>query len=86
MSDVVSIEEAIRRIGEKPNIHTFLSAPFGLVGADHDRDTLIAKLRKGRIENSGEMATSMGHTLVIVDYVPSPMFIEAAPAEVLDTP
>ncbi len=84
MSDrkVVPIEEAIARIGDREYVHTFLSNSFALLGADHERDSLIEKMRQLGVEESGASASAMGHTLVIVDYDPSPLFIEAAPSVV----
>lgn len=81
---VVPIAEAIRRIGRRKHIHTFMNAPFGLIGADHERDGLIAAMRKHGVEDSGATASAMGHTLVIVAYPVSngrttSLFIEAAP-------
>jgi hypothetical protein len=82
-ADLVSVEEAIRRIGEGERIHTFMQVRGAntLVGSDHGRKNLIALMRTHRIENSGEAASRMGHTLVLVDYDPSPLFIEAAPPD-----
>jgi hypothetical protein len=78
---VVPIEEAIERIGDGETVHTFLNSSFMLVGADHDRESLIAKMRELGVEEAGEAASAMGHTLVIVNYVPSPLFIEARRGE-----
>lgn len=80
---VVPLDEAITRIGEAENIHTFMDAPFGLIGADHERGGLIAAMRKHGVEKSGPGASQMGHTLVIVKYPVSrdrttPLFIEAS--------
>lgn len=80
---VVPIDEAIRRIGDAETVHTFMNAPFGLIGADHERKQLIAAMRKHGVEESGDGASAMGHTLVIVEYPvagsrTTPLFIEAA--------
>lgn len=77
----VPIEEAIRRIGRKRQVHTFMSSPIALIGADHDRDSLIAKMRELGVEDSGAQASAMGHTLVIRNYHPAPLFIEAKPSK-----
>lgn len=81
---VVSLNEAIRRIGDQPEIHTFMNAGNMLIGADHDREGLIAAMTKHGVEEAGEMAAGMGHTLVIVNYPTmnrrtTSLFIEAAP-------
>jgi hypothetical protein len=77
---VVPIDEAIRRIGRKKYVHTFVSSGFALLGADHERDGLIAKMRERGVEESGAQASAMGHTLVIVNYIDgAPLFIEAKP-------
>lgn len=83
---VVPIEEAIRRIGNEKYIHTFMNSAFAIIGADHDRTDLIAMMRKHGVEDAGEGASGMGHTLVIVNYPldgtrVTPLFIEAAKAE-----
>lgn len=79
---MVPLDEAIRRIGDGEMIHTFMDAPFGLIGADHERERLIEQMRKYGVENAGEAASAMGHTLVIVRYPldgsrTTPLFIEA---------
>lgn len=78
----VAIEEAIRRIGTEAHIHTFMQGGPCLIGADHDRDELIAAMTHHGVEESGDAASAMGHTLVIVAYPVSggrttPLFIEA---------
>lgn len=83
---VVPIDEAIRRIGRKKQIHTFMQGGPCIIGADHNREELIAAMRQHGVEDSGGMAASMGHTLVIVNYPTwdddrtTPLFIEAKPA------
>jgi hypothetical protein len=81
-ADIVSIEEAIARIGTGKYIHTLMQVRGAnmLVGCDHHRNKLIALMRKHRIENSGDAAAAVGHTLVLADYRPVPLFIEAAPS------
>jgi hypothetical protein len=82
---VVPIDEAIARIGDGEMVHTFMQSSFMMLGADHERDTLIAAMRKHGVEDSGASASAMGHTLVIVRYPlgdgrTTPLFIEASPA------
>lgn len=77
---VVPIEEAIQRIGDGEYVHTFMSSPIALLGADHERAGLIDKMREKGVEDAGAQASAMGHTLVIVDYADgAPLFIEAKP-------
>jgi hypothetical protein len=83
---VVPIKEAIRRIGRRKMVHTFMQGVFALLGADHERDGLIEAMRTHGVEDSGDQASSMGHTLVIVKYPTwdgrtTPLFIEAKPAD-----
>jgi hypothetical protein len=81
---IVPIEEAIQRIGKKHSVHTFMQGGFALLGADHDRAGLIDAMRLHGVEEAGEVACAMGHTLVIVKYPTlgddvTPLFIEAKP-------
>lgn len=83
---VVSIEDAIERIGPHAQIHTFMQAGPMLVGADHQRRRLITAMRRYGVEESGPQACEMGHTLVIVAYPTpdggtTPLWIEAKPAK-----
>lgn len=83
----VPIEEAIRRIGLKSMVHTFMEVGLGLIGADHRRESLIAAMKRHGVEDAGSEAAKMGHTLVIVKYPlddtrTMPLFIEALPPEV----
>ena len=88
---VVPIEEAIRRIGRKKHIHTFMQGGPAIIGADHDRQSLIVAMRKYGVEESGGQASAMGHRLVIVNYPVShgrttPLFIEATERSAPATP
>lgn len=78
----VPIEDAIHRLGNRTTIHTFMQTGPMVIGADHDREELIAKMRRYGVEESGDGASQMGHTLVIVAYPvdgqrTTPLFIEA---------
>ncbi len=76
---VVPIGEAIARLGDSPEIHTFVQSANGelLIGACHSRESLITLMRKYTIEEAGDTATTMGHSLVLINYKPSPLFIKA---------
>lgn len=65
---IVPLNEAIARIGEEPEIHTFMQTGPMLIGADHPREELIAAMRAHGVEESGPAATAMKHSLVIVAY------------------
>lgn len=78
----VPIDEAIARLGDGDEIHTFMNPNGGMLfGADHSRAHLIEAMRRDGVEEAGEAACAMRHTLVIVRYQPTgaPLFIEAAP-------
>lgn len=82
---VVPLAEAIARIGDRPQVHTFMDGGFCLIGADHDRDDLITAMQAHGVEESGPGASAMGHTLVIAQYPlgdgrTTPLFIEATRA------
>ncbi len=59
-------------------VHTFRSAPGMMLGADWDRQTVIAAMAECGVELSGPMATAMGHGLVLFD--PKPLFIATTAA------
>lgn len=83
----VPIDEAIRRlrVDKADEVHTYMQARGApiLVGASHPRDGLIERMRVYGVEESGEVASAMGHTLAIVELPQEdgrtvPLFIEAA--------
>jgi hypothetical protein len=75
-SDHVPIERAIELIGDGPRIHTFRNTGNILIGADWDREDLIAAMRKaGAILITGPMAQRALHGLAISEGG-SPLFIE----------
>jgi len=82
---VVPIDEAIARLRpETGDVHTFVNPAMNmLLGADHNRDTLIAKMRDGVVEEAGGEACNMGHCLVLLDYLGpgKHLFIESAPRQ-----
>lgn len=48
------------------NIHCFLSATFGLIGADHSRTSFMEELEKAEsIEVGGDNCRGMNHALVL---------------------
>lgn len=75
----VPIEEAIERIGRGKHVHTFMQGGGALIGADHSRSDLIAAMKKYGVEEAGDQARAMKHTLVIREYGGhGPLFIEAS--------
>ncbi len=48
-------------------VHTFLNASFGLVGADHSKESIYKDIDNAeRLEITGEQAQAMGHGLAIL--------------------
>ena len=77
---VVSMSEALRRIGPAERIHTFRDAGLALVGADWDRADLIEAMMTYGVEDSGPGASRMRHTLCLRDGT-GWLFIEAEPSD-----
>lgn len=65
----ISFDEAVKRLPEGQHIHTFRESLGGvLLGADHNREPLIASMRKAKvIDVTGPAAQAMGHGLAIQD-------------------
>lgn len=82
---VLTYTEAIERLPEKEEIHTFIQAGNMLIGADWDRETVLAELKLAsmrddkhmQIQESGDSAQGMGHGICIIDPLRGPVFIEA---------
>lgn len=70
-------EQAVALLPDGETVHTLLDGGLTLIGADWDREAVLALLRDGRPERSGDMATAMGHGLVAFrgDGYGSPVFI-----------
>jgi hypothetical protein len=56
--------QALAMLPDGDEIHAFTNPAGMLVGADWDRSDVLALLRTGRPELSGDQATAMGHGLV----------------------
>jgi hypothetical protein len=67
--------EAEAMLSNDEFIHTFRSTTGVLIGADRSREKLIKAFEEFKPELSGEMATDMGHGLVLIDDI-GPLFIE----------
>lgn len=64
----LTVDEAIRMLPNERLIHTYRQGDgFSLCGAHWTRDLVVAKIRIGKPELSGETATSMRHGLTITD-------------------
>lgn len=62
----ITAKEAESLLPDKDKIHTFYNMPFGLLGADWDREEIIEALTKeDTIEITGETARSMSHGLAV---------------------
>lgn len=66
--ELVTLEEAVRRLPDGDMVHTFRQAGQALLGADHERDRLIDAMKNApQIEVTGPQAQAMGHGLAILD-------------------
>ena len=75
--EVISFEQAVKMLPDEERIHTFRSTGPVILGADHDRVSLIETMKKfqDKIELSGKNATAMGHGIVLTDDK-GPLFIK----------
>lgn len=79
----LSVDEAIKRLPDKDEIHTFKN-PFGgfLFGFDFSREELIKAIRAyGGAMLTGEEATSRGHGMAI-EWEGDRLFIETLENEI----
>lgn len=64
--ELISFEDAEKRLPDGPNIHTFRQSGPLLLGADMERDKLLKAMREAdEIEIAGPAATAMNHGLAI---------------------
>ena len=63
----LTMEEASALLPDGDRIHTFLSLPGMLIGADWDRQDLLDHFAKHGVELAGEQATAMNHGLTFND-------------------
>lgn len=76
----IPVDEAIKRLPTGVRVHTFRSNGMGLIGADWSRSELITAMIQFGVEEAGDGASAMGHTLVLIDDH-GPLFIEATRPE-----
>lgn len=74
---MITPNEAIAILNDDERIHTFRNSAGMLIGADHDRDKLIDRIKNNpdSLEIAGDMARGMKHGLLMVDDVGN-LFIE----------
>jgi hypothetical protein len=77
----LTYEQAVAMLPDGEQVHTFLDGGLALIGADWDREQVLALLRTGAPEMSGEQATAMGHGLVAFRPDAGPVFIETRPGD-----
>lgn len=66
--ELITLDEAIKRLPTGAMVHTFRQGGPCLIGADHERDRLIEAMRNAsEIEATGPQAQSLGHGLAICD-------------------
>ena len=66
--ELISLDEAIKRLPGGDMVHTFRQGGPCLIGADHERARLIEAMRSApAIEVTGPAAQAMGHGLAICD-------------------
>ncbi len=80
----IPVDEAMKRLkiipdydagdGPEPCVHTFRDTGVALLGAHWSVVDLRALMEKYGVEEAGDGARSMGHSLVVKD--PDPLFIE----------
>lgn len=74
---MVTIEEAMSILNDGETVHTFRSTGSVLLGADHERQTLIDRMKRysETLQIAGAMARGMKHGLILEDNV-GYLFIE----------
>lgn len=75
---VITLEEALKLLPEKEDIHTFMNPAAGmLLGADWSRDDVVKALALSKeIHLTGEAAQAMDHGLAIFRGDGATVFIE----------
>lgn len=79
----LTYDQAVAMLPGGDRIHTFVNPVGMLIGANWDREDVLALLRDGNPELSGGQATAMGHGLVAFrgeDDNRHPVFIATKPS------
>lgn len=71
----LTTEQALSLISDKEYIHTFISLPNVLIGAEWKREDIVRAIYEHSCEMGGEMCRKMGHGLAILKGN-DPMFVE----------
>lgn len=76
----LTYEQAVAMLPDGEQVHAILDGDIALIGADWDRADVLALLRDGRPEVSGQQAAASGHGMVAFPPL-GPVFIATRPAE-----
>ena len=77
-TQTIAFDDAVKLLPEGEFIHTFRQAGHALLGAGHDRESLLAAMRAAEsIEVTGPAAQAMDHGLALFDEH-GVLFIETA--------
>jgi hypothetical protein len=85
---ILTKTEALKLIVERDGmIHTFLNNPTGLLGADHDKKSIIESIDNAKeLQLAGAQAQGFKHALAIIPHIPFTqsqiLFVETKPEEV----
>ena len=64
---ILTIEQAIDILPQKEQIHCFINAGFGLVGADWNKEKVVEALKCAEVvEIGGEQCKALKHALVCI--------------------
>ncbi len=63
----LTMEQSLGMLPITVNVHTFRQSAIAVIGADWERDEIIKHIEKFGAELAGEIATGMGHGLVVED-------------------
>jgi len=74
----ITLEEAISLLNEGNEIHTFRNGGGMLIGADHERESLLKRMEKYQttLQIGGEMCRKLKHGVILEDES-GYLFIEA---------
>jgi len=72
MDGKISMKEALKRIAwSKGMAHTYYNLPIGLIGADHDKESIIEDMKNAHtIVETGPESKKIGHGVAVVPSMP----------------